>query len=200
MIITVMMLETKHFLTCWVLSWRFLGTLRWRPPPPGSEWCHIETQSLKQREKKSWTDQMRYYLKDNCSVKKNIYRHLRFSSSRYVEYKLTFFYVLKKNTCVNILSCNNKAEEVSKKDRDGNNQRNAEWLKLCGYRGNGGSVNEGQAATERGYLKGQQASGSTFKLTHPDCVFAIVVPKQPTLRAADLYSGLLTKYETDLIQ
>lgn len=107
---------------------------------------------------------------------------------------------LKKNTYVNILSCNNKAEEVSKKDRDGNNQRNAEWLKLCGYRGNGGSVNEGQAATERGYLKGQQASGSTFKLTHSDCVFAIVVPKQPTLRAADLYSGLLTKYETDLIQ
>lgn len=135
-----------------------------------------------------------------CVTTLKIIVQLRFSSSRYVKYKLTFFYVLKKNTYVNILSCNNKAEEVSKKDRDGNNQRNAEWLKLCGYRGNGGSVNEGQAATERGYLKGQQASGSTFKLTHPDCVFAIVVPKQPTLRAADLYSGLLTKYETDLTQ
>lgn len=192
MIITVMMLETKHFLTCWVLSWRFLWTLRWRPPPPGSEWCHIETQSLKQREKKA--ELIR------CVTTVKIIVQLRFSSSRYVKYKLTFFYVFKKNTYVNILSCNNKAEEVSKKDRDGNNQRNAEWLKLCGYRGNGGSVNEGQAATERGYLKGQQASGSTFKLTHPDCVFAIVVPKQPTLRAADLYSGLLTKYETDLIQ
>lgn len=61
-----------------------------------------------------------------CVTTLKIIDQLRFSSSRYVKYKLTFFYVLKKNTYVNILSCNNKAEEVSKKDRDGNNQRNAE--------------------------------------------------------------------------